>query len=910
MILHASEHPSPAGRSETSGNCRRESPFPAWIIRSKIKPADQMSPLIDRPRLIQRLNENLDRKLTLISASAGYGKTALMNCWRRELAGQGIKVAWLSLDEADNPPGMLATYLAFALRGAGLRSAIEEMPPKNFGRRLDPRTVLGMLVSALTTSGKRFVLMLDGFETLKAESTKSVVEPMLRYFPKNIHIVIAGRTSGLLPLSDYRLSGALVELDAEDLKFTFPEMKNFLEPLLDTTQLKQVAKICGGWPVALQFMKIALTNSDDRKSLLRRFKGTREEFRRYFAEQFMKCVPQAQQEFLTDVSILDRIAPESADFIRNRADSRLLANEMEEMRGFLVREQAGERRYRLHPLLRQFLRHHLKLHHPGRYMTLHRRAAVWAARKGHVIRAMKYALEAGDQETAAEIIESAGGITSWYREGMARLRAAHSLLPDDIIARRPRLLLIRALVLLKDGQLTDAREILEQVRSQNASSSDARLHYEIAVLAYAASLYECSDPAACIPELKATLDSLGEGREAERPYLYTTLCASGLQNGRFSEAAKAAQAGIAIGRPFESAYLYLHLGAMNLAQGRFRAAAAKYRKGQAIIRRDFKNDKDIRLVANVLMAEWHFERNDLSRARNLLGDANTRLVHGEAWYEIYAAGYTTSSAIAYELHGLEDAARETEGALEYVRKEGLKRLRRLLAANRCGYLTRSGKIGRARTLIQENGLSLDDYKDPSNGNPVIRERLGVVPSLCRLLIAEKRYKKALGELSGFIAIEREIGHRRAILKYSLLLSLALHLARKRRDSFEILNEALGTVRREGLVRPVLDEAPFITELLEAYVNSRYATESDHAAHLLNLLADGAADHHETKLSKRERQVLEELSKGLSDKAIARNLGVTEHTIRFHLKNIFRKFGVNNRLQAVTAASALLTELSY
>ena len=862
-----------------------------------------------RNRLIQRLNEGLDRRLTLISAAAGYGKSALMRSWRQALLDQGRRVAWLGLDEDDNAPGALAAYIAFALHRAGLGSAIDEFSREDFGPRLDPRAALGILAAALEKSGQPFVLMLDSFEALRAESAKCVIEPMLKYFPGNIHIAIAGRTSGLLRLSSYRLGGAVSELNAEDLEFTLLEMENFLEPLLDRTQIKQVARISAGWPAALQFMKIALGKSHDRKALLRGFSGTRQDLRGYFSEHFLHGVPQAQQDFLIEASILDRIGPESADFVRDRTDSRLLLNQMEDLRGFVARQKPGRGRYRLHPLLREFLRHHLKLHHPVRYSALHRRAAAWAARNGQVIRAMKHALEAGDKEAAAEIIESAGGIARWDREGMMRLRAAHSLLPDDIVMQRPRLLLIRALVLLKDGRLTEAGRIIEQVRERSAASSDARLKYEIAMLAYTMSFYEGSDPAAHIADLKRFLASAHSQVEAERPFLYTTLCVSALQYGRLDEAREAALAGIAAGNSFVNAYFHLHLGAVSLAQADVREAMAQYRKGMAIIRRDFKEDKDMHLVADMLMAEWHFERNDLNRASSLLGEASERLVHGEAWHEIYAAGYTTSSAIAYELGGWEEAAKETEGALAYVQREGLKRTRNLIVANRCGYLSRSGETARARALVQEGGLSLDEYKAPADGNIVIRERFGVVPSLCRLLIAEKRYKKAADELSAFIAMEEEIGHQRAALKYSLLLALAQYLSRKRRRAFATLNEVLGAVRRQGFVRLVLDEAPFIAELLRAYAKSRNATESDHAAHLLHLLDKGAANPQTTKLSKRERQVLEELSKGLPDKIIARSLGVTEHTVRFHLKNIFRKLGVKNRLQAVTAGGALLTEAS-
>ena len=145
--------------------------------------------------------------------------------------------------------------------------------------------------------------------------------------------------------------------------------------------------------------------------------------------------------------------------------------------------------------------------------------------------------------------------------------------------------LIRALILLKDGHLTDARKILEHVRNQSASSTDARLKYEITVLASAMSFYEGSDPAAYIPELKVTLDSSDDQYVGEKPHLYTTLCVSGLQYGRFTEAREAANSGLSTGHPFASAYFHLHLGAINLAQGHVHEAIAEYRKAQAIIRR-------------------------------------------------------------------------------------------------------------------------------------------------------------------------------------------------------------------------------------------------------------------------------------------------------------------------------------
>ena len=196
---HVRKTLTPPGGSEMSGPYSRESPFPAWIIKSKIEPEEQMASLIGRPRLIQRLKDGLDRKLTLIAASAGYGKTALMSRWRRDLLDQGIKVAWLSLDEDDNRPGVLATYSLFSLHSIGLRSAIDEMSEQDFGPQLNPRSVVGMLATAVAMSEERFVLMLDGFESLKAESTKSLVKPLLSISRRMSILSLQARPGGCCP---------------------------------------------------------------------------------------------------------------------------------------------------------------------------------------------------------------------------------------------------------------------------------------------------------------------------------------------------------------------------------------------------------------------------------------------------------------------------------------------------------------------------------------------------------------------------------------------------------------------------------------------------------------------------------------------------------------------------------------
>ena len=880
-----------------------DSLFPPWLIQSKVRPQELLIEPVPRPRLIRKLDSGLDGKLTLLSAPAGYGKTTLMKEWRQHLLERGCAVAWLSLDDGDNAPGILISYLAFALREAGAAHELGDTAGESVDPGIDARTRLGLLSAAIGACQKPVVLMLDGFERLDGGCVKSVVEPALEYFPGNCHIVIGGRSSGNLTLSGLRLGGLATELHSSDLRFTTSEIANCLDGLLDRQQLKQAEQQSEGWPVALQYLRITLSRNSDARTVLINFNGLERQIAAYFLEQVFDGLPEDQREFLLAVSILDEVDIETAGFVTQADNSELLIESMQDLAGFLVALDEGDNRFRLHFLFKDFLREYLRLNFPDRHRGLHRRAAEWLSEQGDFVGGARYALAIGEPETAADIVEAAGGVSLWGLEGMSRLRAAHSLLPKKAIVRRSRLLLVRALVLLKDGRLNDAREILTQVR--NTTPADEILQHEIAIVTSTLGTYEGSDPADVIQRLKSTFADSGGLEAIQDSHFLTASCISHLQAGRFDEARGFADKGIAMlrekGRPFGIAYFHLHIGLIDFAEAHLTDALARYRRSRSLMRRNFADDKDMRLVSDILFAEWHFEKNELDTARRLLHGVNKRLVHGEAWYEIYAAGYSTSSALAYELDGLKAAEAETAEALGYVQAQGLKGIRRLLVANRCGYLVRSGKVADARQLVQQSGLSITDY-DPSN--PLrhhVRERYGVVPALCRLLIAERRYKKAVQELAVFGEQEKTIGYNRAMLKLSLLRAIALHSMRKPRQAFALLGDVLERVRQEGFVRLVLDEAPFVEKLLVAYTRSRNAAEKDHAVYLLQLLTDKSGKDSVVRLTDRERQVLDQLSNGYSDKVIARNLGVSEHTVRYHLKKIFRKLGVGSRLEAVTAA---------
>lgn len=883
--------------------------FPPWLVPAKAVPDRQHISLTPRKELIRQLNTGLEGKLTVITAPAGYGKSTLMGLWRNVLQDRGGAVAWLCLDEDDNDPVSLATYLVFALSEAGFSEPLRALYPTGFHLAERPKTVLGIISAVLAKTDEKLVFILDGLEKLENPVIKEIISPLIRHSPENLHLAITSQTKDKLPLSDLKFQGMVNEITMAQMKFTPFEIEEFLGEHLSRKMLNRVGQKTEGWPVALQLVKTALLQNSDHKKFIDGFKGDQGDLKNYISERVLGKLSPSQKDFLLDISILEQIDADRIDYIRNTQNSRLLLDELKSLELLCVAPENSDGGYRLHPLLREALLSelaHLKADH---LKTLHLRAADLFMEKDHLIQSIRHALSAEAPQRAADILEKVGGPLLWSREGISRVRMAHDLLPVKIVESRPLLYLLRALVLFKEGHINDARHIYNRVchdmdKPGNDHSDD--LEYSLVIIATSLAIYEgTSLSEEMSKKLLAPLERISANGKDQAGFICTVLCLFNLQKGNFTEARKAGEKAIIQFQKEKSyineAYIYIHFGVMVTAQGDLEAAWEYFLKVQNYQRYHFPDNKDMRVMLGILMAEWHYERNDLSAAARLLKDVNRNLETGEAWYEIYAAGYTTSTALAYLQKGLEVCLNLMEEATHYIRQEGLKRINRLVMANKIGYLCRAGKHRQARRIVQEINLTFEEYAHWGDNHPSVREWYGVIQALTRLLIAEKRYEEALRELAPHL---EQAQKGRTYQKFSILFAIAQYGAGDREGAFARLEKGLTFMRRQGFLRLLLDETPFVTALLKSYVHSKAAKEKDHARYLLDHLEPPEETQDPVMLSKRERQVLKQLSEGYSDKVIARNLEISENTVRFHLKNLFSKLDVKSRLMAVSVAEKL------
>jgi LuxR family maltose regulon positive regulatory protein len=354
------------------------------ILTTKLYIPPPRPKVVLRPHLIERLNEGLrqnqgfGRKLTLIYAPAGFGKTTLVSEW---VAGCKRPVAWLSLDEGDNDPTYFLTYLVAALQtvapkiGAGVMSVLQSPQPS------PTESILTSLLNEITTIPDNFVLVLDDYHVLDAKPVDNALTFLLEHLPPQTHLVIATREDPPLPLARLRARGQLTELRADDLRFTPAEATEFLNQVMglnlsaeDITALEARTE---GWIAGLQLAALSMQGRSDAVSFIKSFTGSHHFILDYLVEEVLRCQPEHVRDFFLQTSILDRFCAPLCNAVTGHEDGRGMLEVLERGNLFVIPLDDQRQWYRYHHLFAEVLQAHLREAQPARVSTLHRQASQW-----------------------------------------------------------------------------------------------------------------------------------------------------------------------------------------------------------------------------------------------------------------------------------------------------------------------------------------------------------------------------------------------------------------------------------------------------------------------------------------------------------------------------------------------------
>ena len=854
------------------------------IIETKLHIPKTKGNIISRPHLYERLDEGLNRKLTLITSPAGYGKSTLLSEWATTL---DFQVAWVSFDENDNDVLRFWHHVIKSLTRYSLE--IDERLFNNI--EVDPsgHTLVAMLINSLNRTSDKIVLAWDDLHKISNANILSGINYLIEHLPMHVHIYIASRIQPQLALSRLRVEESMIELDVNGLRFDWEESIKFFSQCTDLTLNKNewmsIHTKTEGWIAGMRIAVLSMNDnvkrSQQMKNILDAMTGQHRNYADYFFEEVLTNQSEEMQQFLLKTSILKRMNADLTEFITQIHNGRLLLQQLENENLFLIGLDKNREWFRYHHLFQQFLQMQLKLTYPIELKSLHKLAGQWMETNGFIEEALDHYLSGESYEDAIYILQKL--IPSLPNYEWVKLHRWLNLIPTHLLFKEPKLFLTNAASLYLSGHVEKATDMywwaiheLEQLSNQYTKNEKRQFQAGLDFLVAFRSFLE-KDFEHFLTYTQKYLEkkpdgdlliSFGSERDGHHPAwdIY-------ISDGSLIEAEKSLIKLLDLWSKTKNRPFYAHLC----------------------------------LDYGGLLYEW----NHLEQAKTYFHKA---LVIGKETNNVslIVKASIALTQIDFVVNRTENIDLQVNQLLNNVDEHDHPELVRMIEQFRVRLQLKLGKTDCIDLWIKKNKLTPHDEMT-----------LAMVEQyelFARILAAQGNRSEALEQVNRLLTIIDHDEKRRQKLRLTIYKSLLLIKQERVVDSFLTLEKALTIAEGDRCVRSFLDEGLEMKELLNQYVNSIQNHHYDNlqkenfydAKRLLEQiiselkLTDIHANEmrHDNLLTKKEITVLTYIQKGLSNKVIAYELGISLSTVKTHINNIYRKLDVHNRLLAVQKAQKL------
>lgn len=881
---------------------------------------------VERLRLLERLNDAVHTRsrFILISAMAGSGKSTLLADWAASTA---LSFAWVSLDAHDNSPISFWAYLIASIQRQSpgfakplLDELLSPQPPQE-------QAILTELINqaeSLTPT----VLVLDDYHLIENPSIHESLVYLIEHLPETIILAVCTRSDPPMPLSRWRVRGYLTEIRLADLRFNHAEaadfFRNFSGLQLDDGDMEQLEKSTEGWAAGLQLAALALQNSaaqqtaEDYKSRIHRFSANHQYVVDYLTSEVLGQLPPVTQDFLLKTSILNQLSGSLCQSVTGNPDSAFMLNDLQKKNLFIIPLDDEGTWFRYHHLFADMLRIRLASQGADQINKLHLLAAQWYEQSRRMDDFLFHALQARAYSYAADVINRNWRRASdegWPNQAIIWFKS----LPSEVVNQHP--------------MLSMAYAWTEWLRGQAAAAIE---HGEYALQAQKTWLgtaqapvgdYEFDTIPCQVSALRALVAVRQRRLEDGVQYALNAIEISKNQNpfatglawmalatalrdlGKIRDAieayAKALKPLQASGNRITVTNSSYNLGRLYQIQGRLDEAEQFFHSALSGVNQIGRTPADGILLIG--LGEIAYDRNELIQAAEFLDQAFSQ-ANRSGYLELIKNGRILRAR-------LQRAAGDLDAALTtlYEAREILSRTdaQNLLSETEAVIAVFQAENGQKKAALQWFQSALPTLTDDS---------LSISSAFLRLNHA--RVQLVCGEaeeiaikLRPFIESSRLAGCHHWQVEALVLSAMSWHQKGDMPPAKAALLEALSLAQPQKMVRVFLDGSPFMDDLLRlTYTEIKSPEISQFAAQILEFLQESynqiltarqsAGDALIESLSEREIQVLRLLSLGLTNKDISDQLVISIPTTKTHVRHIFEKLNVQNRVEAINRSKEL------
>lgn len=854
-----------------------------------------------RPRLAQLMTAGLNehRKLSLVSAPAGYGKSTLASEWLHQL-GDAYRAAWLSLEAGDNEPARFLAYWLFAMQraagevGKSVRTMLE-------AQVLPPVTeIVDEMINDLSALENAMVLVLDDFHVIHHPVLHQAVEYFIEHQPSSFHLVICTRQDPFLPLARLRARGQMTEIRARDLRFTPQEARHFFSESMNLDLAEDTAlaveQRTEGWAVGLQLAGLALRNITDAQRFIDTFRGSHRYVLDYLAEEVIKQQPQDIRAFLSQTSVLARFNADLCGALTGHAEPQQVLAYLDRANLFLVALDDEQHWYRYHHLFSDYLRTLLP---KEQLSSLLQKASTWCETHNLDEEAVEYAMESKQESFAAGILERViEKPSTWSGGNIAQLVTWLDRLPDGAYQDQPRLCLHASRAYYLAGRFELAEKRIHDAEGALQSKPDS---VDKEGMLATASLYRGAI-AAMRGDSAQAIELITHAQAhlpPDQPLLHARgFYSLGVAYELAGQTTQAVQSFLQSSAQAEAAgvlFLAIHArcaaAQVQISQGQVSAAQETCQEAIRLAR----GERMLPLGLAYIVLGWvTLERNQLDQAEMLLKDG-TALSRQGGLVDDVVLGLILLTRVLAARGTVQPALQLIQEVRSIILVRNVPRMDGLAAAIEARLHLALGQVDQAKhwsdTYQVERGSAGQEVADLV---------------LVQVLLASGRLDALPPLLQALHDRASQAGRIGTLLEVMLLWSLYHHARQETQAALDWIGKALRLAEPEGWLRVFLDQGDALLGLLPKARSAapRLVDTLLAAARSSTAPPPDPNDQLTEPLSEQELRVLRLIMAGKTNQEIAAELVISTGTAKWHVHNVLQKLGSSSRSQAIARAREL------